>query len=147
MDGEPTGIHAQHAFEAATVGGAQALGLDGAVGEVRPGMIADLALIDLADLAYQPFNSAARQMVFSETGRAVHTVLVDGNVVFADGRLTTVDETAFRSELAEVMEVVDRDYDQLVTRQQSAVPYLLEANRNLQQAQLGVHRLIGDAGD
>jgi cytosine/adenosine deaminase-related metal-dependent hydrolase len=147
MDGEPTGIHAQHAFEAATVGGAQALGLAGAVGEVRPGMIADLALIDLADLAYQPFNSAARQLVFSETGRAVHTVLVDGNVVLANGRLTTVDESAFRSELAEVMEVVDRDYEALASRQQSAVPYLLEANRNLQQAKLGVHRLIGGTGD
>jgi cytosine/adenosine deaminase-related metal-dependent hydrolase len=147
MDGEPTGIHARHAFEAATVGGAQALGLAGVVGEIRPGMIADLALIDLADLAYQPFNSAARQLVFSETGRAVHTVLVDGNVVLAGGRLTTVDEGAFRNELAEVMKVVDRDYEQLVARQQSAIPYLLEANRNLQQAKLGAHRLIGDAGD
>ena len=30
--------------------------------------------------AYLPFNSAARQLVFSETGRGVHTVMVDGEV-------------------------------------------------------------------
>ena len=69
-------------------------------------MLADLALIDLADLAYLPFNSAARQLVFSETGRGVHTVLVDGQTVLMNGRLTLVDESSFRQELADVMEGV-----------------------------------------
>ena len=36
-------------------------------------------------LAYLPFNSAARQLVFSETGRGVQTVLVDGRVVLTRG--------------------------------------------------------------
>ena len=92
MDAEPTGILAEDAIEAATFGGAQAVGLAGRSGEVRPGMLADLALIDLADLAYLPFNSAARQLVFSETGRGVRTVMVDGRIVLSDGKLTTLDE-------------------------------------------------------
>ena len=125
MDAEPVGILAQHAIEAATVGGARAVGLAGTVGDVRPGMLADLALIDLADLAYLPFNSAARQLVFSETGRGVHTVLVDGQTVLMDGRLTLVDESRFREELADVMEGVERDYRQLAARQRPAIPYLL----------------------
>ena len=61
----------QHALDAATIGGAHAVGLAGEVGEVRAGMLADLALIDLADLAYLPFNSAARQMVFRDRARCV----------------------------------------------------------------------------
>ncbi len=73
MDAEPTGILAEQALHAATAGGARAVGLFGQVGEIRPGMLADLTMIDLADLAYLPFNSAARQLVYSETGRGVHT--------------------------------------------------------------------------
>jgi cytosine/adenosine deaminase-related metal-dependent hydrolase len=146
MDGEPTGVHPQHAMEAATVGGARAVGLASEIGEIRPAMRADLALVDLTDLAYQPFNSAARQLVFSETGRGVHTVMVDGRVVLDAGRLTTVDEVAFRAELAEVMQTVERDYEQLAGRQKAAIPYLLEANRNLKNASLDVDRLIGRQG-
>ena len=147
MDSEPTGVLAEHAIEAATIGGARAVGLAGAVGDIRPGILADLALIDLTDLAYLPFNSAARQLVFSETGRGVHTVLVDGRVVLADGRLVTMDEDAFRRELAEIMEGVDRDYAQLVARQKPAIPYLLEANRNLKNTKLGISRLVGGASE
>ena len=84
MDAEPTGILACDAIEAATAGGARAVGLAAAVGDIQPGMIADLALIDLTDLAYLPLNSVARQLVFSETGRGVQTVLVDGRVVLKE---------------------------------------------------------------
>ena len=142
MDAEPTGVLAAHALDAATVGGAHAVGLSGEIGEVCVGMLADLALIDLADLAYLPFNSAARQLVFSETGRGVHTVMVDGEVVLLDGKLTKVDEHVFRSELAQVMETVERDYQQIAAKQKPAISYLLEANRNLKKADLGVRRLV-----
>jgi 5-methylthioadenosine/S-adenosylhomocysteine deaminase len=142
MDAEPTGILACDAVEAATTGGARAVGLAGTLGDVRPGMIADLALIDMTDLAYLPFNSAARQLVFSETGRGVQTVVVDGRVVLKDGCLTTMNESTFREELFEVMKAVDRDYEQLDARQKPAIPHLLEANRNLKNADLGMNRLV-----
>ena len=129
-------ILAEHALEAATVGGAHAVGLAGQVGEIRAGMLADLALIDLADLAYLPFNSAARQMVFSETGRGVSTVMVDGEIVLERGRFKTLNENAFARELVDVMSVVDRDYAQLVVRQKPANAPLLEANRTLNRAKL-----------
>ena len=145
MDAEPTGILACDAIEAATAGGAQAIGLAGAVGDIRPGMIADMAIIDLTDLAYLPFNSAARQLVFSETGRGVQTVLVDGRIVLKDGRLMTVDESAFREELLEIMKSFERDYEQVAAQQKPALPYLLEANRNLKNADLGMNRLMGEA--
>ncbi len=146
MDAEPSGVLACDAIDAATTGGAKAVGL-GDIGAIRPGAIADLVLIDLSDFAYLPFNSAARQLVFSETGRAVHTVLVDGRVVLAAGKLTTVDENAFRDELAGIMKVVDRDFEQLVLRQRPAIPYLLEANARLKKEKLGLGRLIGEPPD
>jgi len=146
MDGEPRGICASDAIDAATLGGAHALGLGGQIGEVRPGMKADLVLIDLSDFAYLPFNSAARQLVYCETGRAVHTVLVDGNVVVEKGELTTVNQADFLEEIADVMQTVDHDYAALAARQALAVPYLLEGNRAVQAAPLGLRRFIGDLG-
>jgi adenine deaminase len=142
-DGEPSGIFACDAIDAATIGSAQAVGLAGEVGEVKPGMKADLALIDLSDFAYQPFNSAARQMVYSETGRGVHTVMVDGEIVLDDGQPTKVDMAAFRAELSELMKKVDADFAALEMRQAEAVPALLEGARNLNRTDLGINRFAG----
>jgi 5-methylthioadenosine/S-adenosylhomocysteine deaminase len=70
--------------------------------------------------------------------------MVDGEVVLEHGRLTRIDENAFRHELEEVMQAVDRDYAQLIARQQPAIAFLLEANRNLTKARLGLHRLVSE---
>lgn len=86
-----------------------AIGAAGEVGAIAPGMKADLVLLDLDDLAWQPFGSASRQLVYSETGRALHTVLVDGRILLRGGRMTTVDEAAFGAELAEAMQAVEHD--------------------------------------
>jgi 5-methylthioadenosine/S-adenosylhomocysteine deaminase len=120
MDGEPSGVLACDAIDAATVGGARAVGLAGQIGELKPGMKADLSLIDLADYAYQPFNSAARQMVYSETGRAVHTVMVDGDLILQNGEPTKVRTAEIRAELAEIMRSFERDFDVLAARQAPA---------------------------
>ncbi|WP_376099580.1 amidohydrolase family protein [Roseomonas sp. CCTCC AB2023176] len=143
-DANPTGVLACDAVEAATAGGARALGLGEEIGALAPGMRADLVLLDLADLAWQPFNSATRQLVYSETGRGVRTVLVDGEVVVRDGHLTRVDEAAFRAELAEVMERVDADHAALRERVAPAIAPLLAANERLSRVDLGMRRLIGE---
>jgi hypothetical protein len=90
-------------------------------------MRADLVLLDLDDWAYQPFNSAARQVVYGETGRGLRHVLVDGRPVIRDGVATTVDETALRAEIAELLVGFRRDFDANATRMAPAVPYLLSA--------------------
>jgi len=143
MDGNPSGVLACDAIDAATIGGAHAVGLVGQTGEIKPGMKADLALIDLSDFAYQPFNSAARQLVYCETGRGVHTVIVDGEIVLAGGQPTRVNMRAFRGELADVMARVDKDFGNLQERQSPAFAYLLDANRALTEADLALNRFVG----
>jgi cytosine/adenosine deaminase-related metal-dependent hydrolase len=148
MDGEASNVLACDAIDAATVGSARAVGLAGQVGEVKPGMKADLVLIDLSDYAYQPFNSAARQMVYSETGRGVDTVMVNGEIVLSGGKPTRVDWNSFRGELAEIMAKADADYAAIAQRNAAAVPYLLEGARNVNRAPLGLNRYAGGgAGD
>jgi cytosine/adenosine deaminase-related metal-dependent hydrolase len=143
MDGEASNVFACDAVDAATIGSARALGLAGQIGEARAGMKADLVLIDLSDFAYQPFNSAARQMVYSETGRGVDTVMVDGEIVLSGGKPTKVDWDGFRVELADVMARADQDYAAIAKRNAAAVPYLLEGARNVNRAALGLNRYAG----
>ena len=141
-DPNPTGVHATTAIAAATTGGAQAVGLAGEVGVIAPGYLADLVFLDLADIAYVPFNSAARQVVFAESGRGVHSVMIGGEMVMENGRMTTIDEAALRAEAAAVMPSFRRDYAAQAARAAEATPWLLEANRRVAGHALGLDRFI-----
>ncbi len=142
-DPNPTGVHAVHAIAAATTGGARALGLERVVGAVQPGLRADLCLVDLTDVAFMPANSVARQLVYSETGRGVQTTIVDGRIVMLDRVLQTIDEAAFRAELAAVMVGFRRDFAQVAAANGVAIPYLVEANRRLNAQPGRGSRFIG----
>jgi guanine deaminase len=92
--GEPDGdawVSPAEAFRMATMGGARALGLDGEVGSIEAGKKADLVLLDADAPAYVPLNDPVWQVVYGETGQAVHTVLVNGEVVLEAGRPTRFD--------------------------------------------------------
>jgi 5-methylthioadenosine/S-adenosylhomocysteine deaminase len=85
---------ASEAFSAATIGGAMALGMADAIGRIAPGFRANLTFIDLADPSWRPLNSAVRQLVYGETGRAVRHVMVQGSLVVRDGRMVSIDENS-----------------------------------------------------
>jgi 5-methylthioadenosine/S-adenosylhomocysteine deaminase len=86
------GSAAGEAFSAATIGGAAAIGMSDSIGRIAPGFRANLAFIDLTDPSWRPLNSAVRQLVYGETGRAVRHVMVQGNLVVSDGRMVSIDE-------------------------------------------------------
>jgi cytosine/adenosine deaminase-related metal-dependent hydrolase len=141
-DPNPTGVHARHAVQAATTGGARAVGLGDQIGGIREALRADLTILDLSDLAYMPLNSVVRQLVFSETGRSVETTIVDGRIVMRDRKLMTVDEAAFRTELEDIMPAFRRDFENIRRSSATAIPYLLEANRRLMDEDVGVNRFL-----
>ncbi len=141
-DPEPGPPTAADAMRTATLGGARAGGLDGRVGAIRPGMKADISILDLGSLALVPLNSAARQLVFAEGGAAVETVIVAGRVVVADRRLTTIDETALRQAVDDVMPGVHADLDAVTERIAQISPGLLEAWRRSWRADVGLNRYV-----
>jgi 5-methylthioadenosine/S-adenosylhomocysteine deaminase len=144
---EPGPPTAADAIKAATVGGARTAGLEGRIGALRPGMAADLFILDLTDPSFVPLNSVARQVVFTEGGRGVETVIVDGRVVVADRKITTIDERALREEVADLMKVLRKDIEAVMQRNDAMLPYLLEAQRRTWQVDLGVNRYVGNADD
>jgi cytosine/adenosine deaminase-related metal-dependent hydrolase len=71
-------ITAQEALEAATFGGAKALGLDNHIGTLEPGKQADIAIISLDHVAQKPIHDIEATLVFSSSGRDVIKTIVDG---------------------------------------------------------------------
>jgi cytosine/adenosine deaminase-related metal-dependent hydrolase len=142
-DPEPGPVNAAYALRSATLTGARAVGLAGAIGAIKPGMIADLMILDLKEPAFVPFNSAARQIVFSESGRAVETVLVGGRPVVRGGRLVTVDEAALAAAVETVAPTFRRDAQALAARTAELAAPLLSAGREAWKVPLGFERYIG----
>lgn len=135
---EPGPSLAHEALRHATLGNARTAGLEGKVGALRPGYKADMVLIDLNDVGYLPYNSAARQLVYTEAGRGVETVIVDGRPVVKDRRVTSIDEDALRREVADLMRHFVEDYDKVVESRKRALPYMLDAHRKVWQADIDV---------
>jgi 5-methylthioadenosine/S-adenosylhomocysteine deaminase len=142
-DPEPGPINAAYALRAATLAGARAVGLSGAIGAIKPGMMADLMILDLREPAFVPFNSAARQIVFSEAGRAVESVLVGGRPIVRGGKLITVDEAALAAAIEGIAPAFRRDAAALAARNADLTAPLLSANREAWKVPLGFERYIG----
>lgn len=141
--GPPTAVDA---FHAATMGGARSLGLEGEIGDISPGMKADMAILDLANVNFVPLNSVVRQLVYGETGQSVETVIVDGRVVMHERRLLTIDEDEVREAVNAVMPGLMKDFRDVSARVEEMTPYLLEAWRRMQGRDVGLHRFVGKAG-
>jgi cytosine/adenosine deaminase-related metal-dependent hydrolase len=144
---EPHPITAAHALRAATLNGAKALGLGGMVGALKPGMQADLMILDLNEPPFVPFNSAARQIVFSESGGAVDSVFVAGRPVVRHRKLVLVDEAALAAEVEDIAPGFRRDAEALAARSRDLIAPLLEGNRAAWNISLGIQRTIGRRPD
>jgi 5-methylthioadenosine/S-adenosylhomocysteine deaminase len=120
---------AADALAMATTAGAQAIGLADRIGRIAVGMAADLALLDLSDPSYLPLNDAVRQIVYCESGRGVHTVIVDGEIVVEDRRVRTVDYDALLNEAAALHDAFARDAGAHAARMAPLLPYILDTVR------------------
>jgi 5-methylthioadenosine/S-adenosylhomocysteine deaminase len=142
---EPGPGLAHEVLRHATIGNARTAGLAGRLGAIRPGYKADLILIDLNDVAYLPYNSAARQLVYTEAGRGVESVMVDGRMVVKDRVVKSIDEDALRREVVGLMRHFIADYDAVVKSRKAALPHMLDAHRRAWEPDIGMHRFIGRA--
>lgn len=101
-------------LEAATIGGARALGLGSWTGSLETGKRADVILVDATTWDLQPVTDVMFTVARSVTGRDVDTVVVDGQVVVEDRRLLHVDEERLRARLAERLPVIMRRFEAFI---------------------------------
>src|SRR3990170_9034729 len=76
----------------ATAGGARALGLSSVCGTIEVGKRADLILVNIDTVHNQPINDIFSQIVHCAKASDVQTVIVDGEIVMRDRRLTRLDD-------------------------------------------------------
>ena len=91
-------LSAVEAFEAATVGGARALGMERTIGQLAPGFKADVVMLDLTHINYVPLNDPLLHVVFVEDGTGVDRVMVGGKMRVEGGRVIGTDMTALAAE-------------------------------------------------
>jgi cytosine/adenosine deaminase-related metal-dependent hydrolase len=83
--------HPRDVFNAATLGGAQMLGRDD-LGRLHKGAKADIAIINLRDIAFGAVRDPIRSFVETAVSRDVRTVIVDGETLVDNGRYLRLNE-------------------------------------------------------
>ncbi len=77
-------------FNAATIGGAKALGRSD-IGRLAAGCKADFVLVDVTHPMIRPAHDPVRSLVYAAGDRALKAVFVDGRKVVEDGEVLTMD--------------------------------------------------------
>lgn len=90
-------------FDAATLGGAKALGRDD-LGRISEGAKADLLIWKGDSLFMTPLRDPVKNIVYSAQAEDLRTVVIDGAVCMEDGRVATLDETEAVAELQQAAE-------------------------------------------
>lgn len=108
-------------FNAATIGGANALKCDD-IGRLAVGAKADLVLVDLKASSMMPVREPLRFLVFVAGDWAIHDVFVDGECVVTDGKVMTMD-----------MESVLEALQEAQARSMSSIPDLDWAGRSAEK--------------
>ena len=93
VERETEATTAAHVFDAATLGGAKALGRDD-LGRIAPGARADLVLWKGASWGLTPLRDPVKNIVYNATAEDVDRVWVDGRLVVESGRGRAADERA-----------------------------------------------------
>jgi len=93
-------LSTREAALAATEGSARALGFGGRVGRLAPGWKADIVMLDLDHPNWLPFNDPVNQLVHTEDGTALASVMIGGRLVVDNRKLLTVDLDRLRDRIA-----------------------------------------------
>ncbi|MBB5690952.1 amidohydrolase family protein [Roseomonas alkaliterrae] len=88
--GHPRTLRTTDLFNAATIGGAKALGRDD-IGRLAVGCKADFSLVDITHPMIRPAYDPIRSLIYSAGDRALKALYVDGNKVVEDGEVLTMD--------------------------------------------------------
>jgi len=97
-------ISASEAFSMATVGGSKTLGIR--AGRIAPGHLADICILRPTTRMW-PATDLVQNLVYSENGRSVDTVLVGGEVVLEDGKSVRIDESELAAQARELAQKVE----------------------------------------
>ena len=136
-------LTAAEAFEAATVGGARALGMERSIGQLAPGFKADIVFLDLSNINYVPLNEPLYHVVFVEDGTGIDRVMVGGRILVESGKVIGVDMARLAAEANAAMAHLMQTNAAARTFAQALEPVVLEYCVGLAREPYHVHRWCG----
>jgi 5-methylthioadenosine/S-adenosylhomocysteine deaminase len=111
----------------ATIGGAGIARMEGQVGTLTPGSKADLILLDLKNYPFLPVGKIERNLVFSENGGSVDTVIVNGEIILQNKRITKINEAEIYLEIEDAAARLKKEHRSVYEKAQEIYPYFQEA--------------------
>ena len=97
--GDPAALNAQAALMMATVCGARAQRRERECGMIKPGMDADLILLDFTQPHLIPCHNVISNIVYAASGHDVCMTMVRGKILYAAGKYQTIDLKEVMKEL------------------------------------------------
>ncbi|NNM21778.1 MAG: amidohydrolase family protein, partial [Gammaproteobacteria bacterium] len=95
-------LPARRALSLATAEGAAAIGLGDQVGQLAPGMRADLIQVSLADLSFVPVYGVVSHLAYVADEHDVTTVIVDGRILMRNREVLSINKYRLRREAGEL---------------------------------------------
>ncbi len=114
VNSDPTLMPAPTVVAMATREGAHVLGMDQLTGSLKPGMKADLIMIDLQSPHLTPLYNPYSHLVYAANGADVKSVFINGKMVMKDRRLLTLNEEAIMAKVCRIAERISKSLDMLV---------------------------------
>lgn len=125
LTGDPQAMPARKILEMATVQAAAAIGMGGKLGVLAPDYLADIILVDMRGLHTAPNYSILDNLVYCCSGRDVHTVIVNGEIVVEAGHLLKLAEHT----LVEAVEKTGRELLRRAVEKEPDLAWLWQERR------------------
>ncbi|MFI4987793.1 MAG: amidohydrolase family protein [Alphaproteobacteria bacterium] len=138
---------AAEVLRCATMGGARSAMLHNETGSLEPGKKADMIVLNLRTLNFTPLNDIRNQLVYCENGTSIEQVIVNGEVVVHEGRMTRVDEAEIMAELRDYLPAFQSHYAEIEELNRAFEPYFDEMCRRCAQQSLGINRYANEPAD
>ncbi|MFI3318439.1 MAG: amidohydrolase [Rikenellaceae bacterium] len=99
---EPTTLPDYESLKLVTVNGARALGMEGKLGILRAGALADIIAVDLSKPHHRPRHNPLASLLYCARASDVAMVMIGGKIVVHEGKLLSADieEICSRAEAA-----------------------------------------------
>ena len=122
-------------------GGSAAMGAR--IGRLTPGYKADVSILKTGELMIGPKEQMMNALVYSEVGRSVETVIVNGQIVVENGKVTTIDVGKILDEAQELTTKIWSGLPERLLAFEKLRPILEDLERTVGRLPLAFNRLCG----
>lgn len=133
-------ITCSDALSMATKGGAAAYHREAELGSLEAGKKADLLILDLNTPGLRPLGNPVNQLVLNELGSSLRHVIIGGEIVMEDGRLTRINENEIFAEAEEISKKLKMESSESLKLVQQQIPYFRETYYEVIKRDIGLNR-------